>query len=153
MTTPRSRAARTRRWRAAAAVTLLAAVATLVTIGVAGVLSGHGRQPGQVTVSRCTPVDDRFHGIRYSCTGSFAADDGTFRITEVTLLNDRPVQPGADVAATVSGPRDLTASPASDQQWPLYLLGGGALLLALLVLVWRWRPRGPAGHRRLGMGH
>jgi hypothetical protein len=133
-----SPAARTRRWRVVLSVTLLAAIATLVTLGVADVLNRRGEHGGQVTVRSCTHVEDRMHGSTYSCTGSFVADDDTFDIPVVTFFNDRTLVPGTRAAATVSGPGDGTAALQSETGWRLAVTGGGALLLlAVQLVLWR----------------
>jgi hypothetical protein len=139
MTSPRGHA-RTR-WRTALSVVLLGAIATLVTIGVADVLIERGAQRGQVTVQRCTHVDDRMHGSTYSCAGGFVADDDSFTIPSLTFFNDHTIDPGTRLAATVKGPDATTASLVSEVPWRLAVTGGGALLLLLIQLyLWRTRP-------------
>jgi hypothetical protein len=135
--------ARAVRWRTTLAVVLLAATATLVTLGVADVLVGRGEQRGQVTVRECTHVNDRMHGSTYSCAGGFVADDDSFRIASLTFFDDRPLDPGTRAVATVSGPADTTAVLASETPWRLIIAGAGALLLlAVQVFLWRTRPSG-----------
>jgi hypothetical protein len=115
---------------------LLAAAVGLVALAVTGVLGQRGRHRGEVTVVRCTFLTYHLHGSTYSCTGSFAG--GGIRIPFVTFDNEGRLDPGARVAATVSGPSADTASLVSESRWRVIVTGGGAALLLLgVVLLWR----------------
>lgn len=131
------------RWKIGVSVVLLAAIAGLVAIAVTGLLGDRSEHRGVVTVSGCTFRSYAVHSNLYSCYGSFAADD--LRVPYVTFVNSGRIDPGARLAATVSGPDDDTAHLVSEGWWRLAVTGGGALLLTVpLIAIWRRPRRRPA---------
>ncbi|WP_433298270.1 hypothetical protein ACQP2F_42995 [Actinoplanes sp. CA-030573] len=123
------------------ALGLLAAFFAWVSAEPFWLAMGHGDR-GYATVSSCTGS-----GVTQHCTGGFAAADGSFTISRVTLLG---VGPGHRVPGTVSPARMV-----SPDSYRAYLGDTGPLLQArwllgfTLVLFCGYAIAGVTGARRL----
>ena len=129
---------------------LVALIAGLLSIEIAGALADRGRHRGVVTVSACTYSRWIPRSRIYTCAGRFESDARDIRLPYVTFDHDGQLTPGTRVAATVSD-RDDTSPKEVGQSWArLAVTGGLSLLLAVVTfLVW-WVPRraGPRGPAR-----
>ncbi|MGW7363256.1 hypothetical protein ACWGI8_07475 [Streptomyces sp. NPDC054841] len=100
--------------------------------------------PGHFRAEHCEIYESRRDDDGVTCSGSFEAEDGSFRIAQVevdTAFDEKPTEP---VAVTVDGP---SATEAVESQNNVWLIPGGTGLLCLLVGAWNVtqavRSRGP----------
>ena len=115
---------------------------TVVALGAGVFLLGGGLMrletrltgvPGHFRAERCEISESRHGDDGLLCTGSFEAEDGSFRIAQVdveTVFDEKPTEP---VAATVDGP---SATVAVEHRTGAWLLPAATGLVCLIVGVW-----------------
>jgi hypothetical protein len=138
MSTPPSPASRrVLAWRSGVSAVLLAGMAGLIWLAVAGVLGDRGRVRGEFTASSCTRASYHVHGSSYDCLGSFHAGDVSIPV--ISLHSTGRLNRGEHVTATIENADSNTATPVSESRWRLIVTTAGTLLL-LVVLIAIWRP-------------
>lgn len=90
-------------------------------------------ESGQFRAEHCEISESRHGDDGVLCSGSFEADDGSFRIAKVdveTAFDEKPAEP---LAATVDSP---SSTVAVEHRLGAWLLPGATGLFCLLVGVW-----------------
>jgi hypothetical protein len=125
-------------------VTLAVGAVVLLVLGGRNAATVWRGTPGTVAVDHCTPHYNE-DPVTYTCSGTFTAADGSFRIPAVDLAFDLDSRPDTPVPARALGAQASRAVRDGDRGW-LVQLGGG---LAFVVLAAGWfRSVGRAGSRR-----
>jgi len=114
--------------------------------------ASHGIQ-GVIQVDQCSGRDggSRHPGQQnWTCTGSFAGDDGT-RIPDITLIDVlQKDAPASGYVAMVASPDSTTAHPLGNAYNALLVPGVALIASGSLFLYWsfggrRWRGKASAG--------